>query len=62
MLAPVRTLSLTQNYTQWVPGLFPGVKRPGYGVERPPRSRPDVKERVELYIFTYSGPPWPVLG
>ena len=25
-------------YVQWVPGNFPGVKRPGHGVEQPPRS------------------------
>ena len=32
-------------------GLFPGVKRPGRGVERPPfLSSTEVKERVELAI------------
>ena len=29
---------------------FPGVKRPGRGVNHPPKSSAEVKERVELYI------------
>ena len=42
---------------------FPGVKRPGRGVDHPPASSADVKERVELYLyFSSSGPSWPVLG
>jgi len=31
-------------------GSFPVVKRPGRGPEHQPRSSPDVKERIELYI------------
>ena len=42
-------------------GSFPGVKRPGRGVDHPPPSSVDVKERVELY-FSPFGPSWPVLG
>jgi hypothetical protein len=30
-------------------GSFPGVKRPGRGVDHPPQSSAEVKERVELY-------------
>ena len=41
-------------------GSFPGVKRPGRGVNQPPSSA-EVKERVELYLFSPSGPSWPVL-
>ena len=41
---------------------FPGVKRPGRGVDHPPASSADVKERVELYLFPPSGPSWPVIG
>ena len=41
---------------------FPGVKRPGRGVDNPPPSSAEVKERVELYICSPSGPSWPVLG
>ena len=29
---------------------FPGVKRPGRGVNHPPTSSAEVKERVELYL------------
>ena len=43
-------------------GSFPGVKRPGRGVDQPPPSSPEVKERVELHLYSSSGPSWPVLG
>jgi len=43
-------------------GSFPGVKRPGRGVDHPPQSSAEVNERVELYIYSPSGPSWPVLG
>ena len=32
-------------------GSFLGVKRPGRGVDHPPPSSADVKERVELYLY-----------
>jgi hypothetical protein len=41
---------------------FPGVKRPGRGVHHPPSSSAEVKERVELYLYSTSGPSSPVLG
>jgi hypothetical protein len=41
---------------------FPGVKRPGRGVDHPPSSSARVKERVELYLYSPSGPSWPVIG
>jgi hypothetical protein len=37
-------------------GSFPGVKRPGRGVDHPPASSAEVKERVELYLSSASGP------
>jgi hypothetical protein len=40
---------------------FPGVKRQGRGVDHPPRSSAEVKER-ELYLYSPSGPSSPVLG
>jgi len=43
-------------------GSFPGVKRPGRGVDHPPPSSTEVKERVELYLSSPSGTLWPVLG
>ena len=42
-------------------GSFLGAKRPGRGVNHPP-SRADAKERVQLYLYSPSGPSWPVLG
>jgi hypothetical protein len=41
---------------------FPGVKRPGLGEDHPPSSTSGVRERVELYLYSPSGPSWPVLG
>jgi hypothetical protein len=43
-------------------GSLPGVKWPGRGVDHPPSSSSEVKERVELYIYSPSAPSWPVLG
>jgi len=36
-------------------GSFPGVKRPGRGVDHPPPSGAEVKERVELYLYSPLG-------
>jgi hypothetical protein len=43
-------------------GSFPGVKRPGGGVDDPLPSSAEVTGRVQLYIYSSSGPPWRVLG
>jgi hypothetical protein len=43
-------------------GFFPGVKRPGRGVDHLTPSSAEVKERVELYLYSRFGPSWPVLG
>ena len=43
-------------------GSFPGVKQLGCGIDHPPPSSVDAKERVELYLYSPSGPLWPVLG
>jgi hypothetical protein len=40
---------------------FPGVKRPGRGVNQPPNSSADVKERVELCLYSPSEPFWQVI-
>jgi hypothetical protein len=51
-------LGPTQHPIQWVLGLFPGGKAAG-AWSWPPTG---VKERVELYLYSPSGPLWPVLG
>jgi hypothetical protein len=33
-------------------GSYPGVKRTGRGFEHPPQSTAEVKERVELYLYS----------
>ena len=43
-------------------GSFLGVKQPGSGVDHPLPSSAEVKERLEIYLCSSSGPPWPVLG
>jgi hypothetical protein len=39
-------------------GSLPGVKRTGYSVDHLPTCSVDVKERVELYLYSTSGPSW----
>jgi len=43
-------------------GSFPGVKCLGRGFENPPQFSVEVKERVEIYIYSTYGSSWPVLG
>jgi hypothetical protein len=41
---------------------FTGIKRPGSAVDHPPLPNAEVKERVELYLYSLSGLSWPVRG
>ena len=41
---------------------FPGVKRPGRGADHPPPSNRRGNECVGLYLYSPSGPSWPVIG
>jgi hypothetical protein len=42
-------------------GSFPGVKRPGRGVDRPLHLAPKLKKSRPIPLLP-SGPSWPVLG
>ena len=51
------------SYTMGTGFLSPGGGGKAVGVWRPPtRNGAEVKERVELYLYSPSGPSWPVLG
>jgi hypothetical protein len=39
-----------------------GIKRPGRGVDYPPLSSSEIKEREDLYLYDPSGTSWPVVG
>ena len=41
---------------------FAGVKRPGRGVDHPPPFSAEIKERLQLYLYSPCGPSWPVKG
>jgi hypothetical protein len=43
-------------------GSFQGVKRSGRGADPHPPSMCRGHERVELYLYSPSGPQWPVIG
>jgi len=43
------------------PGTYP-ASWPGPGVDHPTPYSAEVKERVELYLYSTSGPLWPVTG
>jgi hypothetical protein len=50
-------LGPTQPPMQWIPV----VKRPGRGVDHPSPPRVEVKEIIQLYLYSPSVPSWPVL-
>ena len=47
-------LEPTQSPVQCVLALFPGVKRPGRGVDHPPPSSAEVKEKLEVDLYSPS--------
>ena len=55
------TLGPTQPPIQWIPGLFPWGKSAGAWRWPPNPTSAEVKETVELYLYSPSGPSWPVL-
>jgi hypothetical protein len=61
--APVQTgLGAHPAFKTWGAGYFLGIKRPGRSVDHAPPSSAEVKERVELYLYSPYGPSWLVLG
>ena len=62
-VAQCLTTVLPRTYTMGT-GSFPEVKWPKEGVvfDHPRPSNAEVKERVELYLYSLSGFAWPVLG
>jgi hypothetical protein len=60
--APIQTSPpVPPSYAMGTKSLL-GVKWPGHGIDHPPPSSTAVTERVELYLYSPSGPSWPVLG
>ena len=49
-------------YTIITGSLSWGVKQLGCGIDHPPPSSAEVKERVQLYLYSPSAPLWPVIG
>jgi len=47
------SLGFSQLPVQWVPGLFPGIKRAVRGAEHPPKSSVEVKESVKLSLWAF---------
>jgi len=41
---------------------FPGVKWLGHGIDHLHQSTPEVKERVNIHLYSSSGPSWSLLG
>jgi len=41
---------------------FLGIKQPWRGIDHPPPSHAEVRERIELYLYSLSGSSWPILG
>jgi len=61
--SPVQTSSGTHPASCTMStGIFPEVKWPGRGADHPSPSMCRDHERVELYLYSHSGPSWPVIG
>jgi hypothetical protein len=55
------TLGPTQPPVQWKLDHSRGIKQPGRSVENPLPSSAEVKERVDLYLYSTCVPSWQVL-
>jgi len=63
IFAPVQTVPRVHpaSYTMGT-GSFLGIKQLGCAINHPPSSSAEVKERVNLFLYSPFGPSWPVLG
>ena len=63
IFAPVQTVPRAHpaSYTMGTRSLL-GVKELGHDVNHPLPSSAEVKERVDLFLYSPFGPSWPVLG
>jgi hypothetical protein len=61
--APVQTDSWAHQTSckMGTGSFFSGVKRPGRGVDHLPPTSAEVKEGVDLYLYSTSGPSWHVI-
>jgi len=61
--APIQTGpgAHSASYTMGI-GSFLAIKHPGRGIDHPIPSSAEVKERLELYLYSTSGPLWPGIG
>ena len=71
MPVSAKTQCQFQAHSQWClfqsqctrfTGSFPAVRRPECGVDYPSPPTAEVKERVQLYLYSPSGISWPVQG
>jgi len=51
-----------QSPVQWYWVSFPGINRLKNGIDHPALSNAEVKERVELYLYSSAVSLWPVPG
>jgi len=57
-----QALGPKQPLVQWYWVSFPGVKQSKNGTDHPPPPKAEVKERVELYLYSSAVPSWPMPG
>jgi hypothetical protein len=58
---PWPVLEPPQPPVQWILDLFPGCKAGRMWFDHSPQFSAEVKERVDLHLFSPFGPPWPIL-
>ena len=54
-------INLIKKNRSFFGGVGGGARQVGHGVDHPPPSSTEVKERVELYLYSPSGLSWPAV-